>query len=202
MSPGVEGVFATLAGLLGKGVAEIKYIEIAHHASGAHLGMTEAVDVEKYWHKSLRPALERAFRIVRDHRALHGELTALHAMPPTAVLPDGYKTIIQGIQLPLIGTAAALSDGRVADGCVHLTIDGAPKFTIELKDHFVFRITAPTLEPVARPGDLLLVCEHTLPSAKSLVVAMNKDQLLARRLEIASNHTDVAVLTAYAILRG
>lgn len=199
LEPWGRAAFGSLAGVLGKGVPQINYIEIAHHASGAHLGMTEAVDVEKYWRKKLRPVLERAFRIARDHRALHGGLTALHAMPPTAVLPDGYKAIVRAIQLPLIGTAAALSDGRAADGCMDLTIEDGSKEIIELKDHVVFRITTPTLEPVARPGDLLLVSEHSPPNAKSLVVAMNEDRLLARRLEIADNHSDVAVLTANAI---
>lgn len=199
LEPWGRSVYGALAGALGKGVAEIKFIEIAHHDLGAHLGMTEAVDVEKYLRKTLRPVLERAFRNARDHRALHGGLTALHAMPPTAVLPDGYKAIVRAIQLPLIGKAAALSDGRIADGCMDLTLEDGSKEYIELKDHVVFRITTPTLEPVARPGDLLLVCEHTVPGAKSLVVAMNEDRLLARRLEIADNHSDVAVLTANAI---
>lgn len=199
LEPWNRGAFATLAGKLGRGVSEIKYIEIAHHASGAHLGMTEAIDVENYWRKTLRPALEKAFRIARDHRALHGGLTALHAMPPTATLPEGYKAIVRAIQLPLIGTAAALSDGRAADGCMDFNIEAVSKDIIELKDHAIFQITKPTLEPVARPGDFLLVSEHTRPTAKSLVVAMNEDRLLARRLEIADNHSDVAVLTANAI---
>jgi hypothetical protein len=199
LEPWNRAAFATLAGVLGKGVPQIKYVEIAHHATGAHLGMTEAVDVEKYWQKPLRTTVEKAFRIVRDHRALHGGLTALHAMAPTVGLPDGHQVIIREIKLPLVGTAAALTGGRAADGCVHLTINGAPKDVVELKDHVVFRITTPTLEPVARPGDLLLVSEHTPPSPKSLVVAMSEDRLLARRLEIADNHSDVAVLTANAI---
>jgi hypothetical protein len=199
LEPWNRSVFGALVGALGKGVPEIKYIEIAHHASGAHLGMTEAIDVEKYWRKTLRPTLERAFRIARDYRALHGGLTALHAMPPTVVLPEGYKAIVRAIQLPLVGTAAALSNGRAADGCVNLAIEGAAKEIIELKDHVVFRITSATMEPVARSGDLLLVSEHAPPTAKSLVVAMNEDRLLARRLEIADNHSDVAVLTANAI---
>jgi hypothetical protein len=161
--------------------------------------MTEATDVEKYWRTSVRPALERSFRTVRDHRVLHGGLTALHAMSPTVVLPEGHRTAIGAIKLPLVGAAAALSSGKVADGCVHLTIGGASNEVIELKDHAVFRITVPTLEPVARPGDLLLVSEHAPPTPKSLVVAMNEDRLLARRLEMADNHSDVAVLTANAI---
>lgn len=63
----------------------------------------------------------------------------------------------------------------------------------------IYRLTTPTLEPVARPGDLLLVSEFKSPSNKSLVVARCDDRLLARRLEIADNHSDVAVLTAGAI---
>jgi len=199
LEPWSRGAFNTLAGALGKGVSAINYIEIAHHSSGAYLGMTEAIDVEKYWRKTLRPALERSFRIARDHRALHGGLTALHAMPPTAILPEGHKAFIRVIPLPLIGTAAALTDGRAADGCMDLTIEDASDEIIELKDHVVFRLTKPTLEPVARPGDLLLVSEHTTPSTRSLVIAMNEDRVLARRLEIADNHSDVAVLSANAI---
>lgn len=197
--PWNRSVFKALATILGKTVPEIRYIEMAHHASGAHLGMTEAIDVEKYWKKPLRQTLEAAFRIVREHRALHGGLTALHAFPPSVALPEGYKPFIRGLQFPLIGSAAALTNGKAADGCVHLTIAGTATEAVVLKDHIVLRVTAPTLEPVARPGDLLLVSEHTKPSAKSLVVAMNEDQLLARRLEIAENHSDVAVLTANAI---
>src|SRR5262249_44117020 len=73
------------------------------------------------------------------------------------------------------------------------------KEIIELKSNVIFRLTTQTLEPVARPGDLLLVSEFKKPSAKSLVVARSEDRLLARRLEIADNHSDVAVLTANAI---
>jgi hypothetical protein len=78
-------------------------------------------------------------------------------------------------------------------------MDGTAKEIVELKDHVVFRIVTPTLEPVARPGDFLLVSEHAVLSPKSLIVALNEDRLLARRLEIAENHTDVAVLTANSI---
>ncbi|XUM22097.1 hypothetical protein ACRAVF_00145 [Bradyrhizobium oligotrophicum S58] len=99
----------------------------------------------------------------------------------------------------LVGSAAALSDGKAADGCVNLQIDGKAKETVELKSNLVYRLTTSTLEPVARPGDLLLISEYKRPSAKSLVVARSEDRLMARRLEIADNHSDVAVLTANAI---
>lgn len=197
--PWARSAFHSLAVALEKNKKEIKFIEKAHHSDGAHLGMTEAIDVQKHWTKPLRPTLEKAFRIVREHRALHGGLTALHAMPPTVSLPEGRKNALGAIKLPLVGSAAALSHGKVADGCVNLQIDGKAKETIELKNNVIYRLTTPTLEPVARPGDLLLISEFKVPSAKSLVIARSEDRLMARRLEIADNHSDVAVLTANAI---
>lgn len=199
IEPWARKAFQRLAQVLGKNVKEIKFIEQAHHSDGAHMGMAEATDVQIYWVKPLRPALEKAFRIVREHRALHGGLTALHALPPTVSLPEGHKAAVGSIKLPLVGSAAALSDGKAADGCVNLTIAGKAIETIELKSNAIYRLTTPTLEPVARPGDLLLVSEFKTPNAKSLVVARSEDRLLARRLEIADNHSDVAVLTANAI---
>jgi SOS-response transcriptional repressor LexA len=127
-------------------------------------------------------------------------LKALHASPPTAVLPEGYQTNVQNIPLRVLGRAAALSDGRVADGRFDLdefAISDHKK--IVLAQHFAYRLTVPTLEPVARPGDMLLVKGPGEPSAKSLVVALSDDRILARRFEIAENHSDVAVLTAHAI---
>ena len=197
--PWARKEFKTLENALGKNVKEIKFIEKAHHSDVLHLGMQEAIDVRAHWVKPLRPALERCFRIVREHRALHGGLTALHAMPPTVLLPDGRKAAVSVVTLPLIGSAAALSNGKAADGCVNLHIDGKAKETFGLKSNAIYRLTAATLEPVARPGDLLLVSEFKVPSDKSLVVARSEDRLLARRLEIADNHSDVAVLTASTI---
>lgn len=197
--PWARKAFANLANALGKNVKEIKFIEKAHHSGGAAMGMTEATDVQAYWTKPLRPVLEKAFRLVREHRALHGGLTALHALPPTVSLPEGHMSAVSAIKLPLIGSAAALSDGKAADGCVDLTIEGKAKETIELKSNVIYRLATPTVEPVARPGDLLLVSNYREPTAKSLVVARGEERLMARRLEIADNHSDVAVLTANAI---
>ena len=190
--------FATLLKALAKNRKEIKWMEDAHH-SGIQFSMNEASDVEKHWNDTLRPALERGFRIMRDHRALHGGLTALHAFPPSVSLPDGHKTKVGQFKFPVLGTAAALSGGRVADGCVDLTFTAGNSLPIELKDHFIFRLMKPTLEPVARPHDLLLVRDHATATPLSLVVALHDDRVLARRLQTADNHSDVSVLTASAI---
>jgi hypothetical protein len=198
IEPWNRPAFKALLSALAKARKEIKWMEEAHH-SGNVFSMNEASDVEKHWRKTLRPALERCFRIIRDHRALHGGLTALHAFPPSVMLPEGHKAKIRQFKLPFLGTAAALSDGRVADGCVDLTFATGSSPPIELKDHFVFRLTKPTLEPVARPGHLLLVRDHAQATPLSLVIAQHESQLLARRPQVADNHNDVAVLTASAI---
>jgi len=198
IEPWKQPAFNTLLTAIAKGSKEIKWIEEAHHTS-IPLGMNEARDVYKHWHDRLRPAIERAFRIIRDHRALHGGLTALHAFPPFVTLPEGHKAKVREFKQPLLGTAAALTDGRAADGCVDLNIGESGTETIELSDHFVFRLLTPTLEPVAAPNDLLLVRDHAKATPLSLVVALHEHRLLARRLQLADNHSDVAVLTASAI---
>jgi hypothetical protein len=198
IEPWNRPAFKNLVAALAKARKEVKWMEDSHH-SGIVLSMNEASDVEKHWRETLRPGLERCFRIIRDHRALHGGLAALHAFPPSVALPEGHKAKVRQFKLPLLGTAAALSDGRVADGCMDLTFSSASSAPIELKDHSIFRLTKPTLEPVARPGDLLLVRNHAEATPLSLVVALHESQLLARRLQVADNHTDVAVLTASAI---
>jgi len=146
------------------------------------------------------PALDRGFRLAREHQLLHGGLKALHAAPPTIALPEGYQPEVRTIPLQVIGRAAALSDGRAADGRFDFN-EFAPTDhkKVVLSQHLAYRLTTPTLEPVARPGDILLVKEPGEPSAKSLVIALIDDRILARRFEIAENHSDIAVLTAQAI---
>ena len=77
-------------------------------------------------------------------------------------------------------------------------MEGA-QLPVVLGRHFAYRLTASTLEPVAWAGDIVLVREHGEPSENSLVVAVSDERILARRFEIADNHTDIAVLTAQAI---
>jgi SOS-response transcriptional repressor LexA len=200
IGPWDRSEFRNLVTLLGKHVTEIKCIESVHHASGLSLGMTEATDVESYWRKKLQPALNTCFRIARDYLILHGGLTALRAPAPVITLPDGHKAKVAQIPLRVLGKAAALSDGRAADGCIDLDVYAATAHKkIKLAQHSAYRLTAATLEPVARPGDMLLIKEAGEPSLKSLVVALSEDRVLARRFEAAENHSDIAVLTAQAI---
>jgi len=191
--------FKSLLGHLNKSLSPIKYIEMAHHTTGSHLGMSEANEFECHWRKKLSPALEKGFRLKMEHQVLHGGLAALHSSPPELALPEGYQEKIKTLPLTIFGKAAALTEGRSADGRLAMDLDLSAHDTIVLGRHYAFRLTVPTLEPVARPGDILLVREFGEPSSKSLVVGLSEERLLARRFEIADNHSDVAVLTAQAI---
>jgi hypothetical protein len=200
VAPWDRSEFKNLVNLLGKQVPEIKCIESVHHASGLSLGMAEATDVELYWRKKLQPALDICFRIARDYLILHGGLSALHAPAPVITLPEGHNVEVAKIPLQVLGRAAALSDGRTADGCIDMDVyTGTAHKKITLARHSAYRLSAATLEPVARRGDILLIQEAGQPSLNSLVVALSEDRVLARRFELAEKHSDIAVLTAQAI---
>jgi hypothetical protein len=199
-APWNQAPFKSLVGALEPGRAEVKYIEGSHHTTGRNYGMGEATSVEEFWRKELKPALDRAYRTAREHQLVHGGLSALHAGPPVVALPEGYQAKVRTIPLRVLGRAAALTDGRAADGAVNMDQFATEnEIPVILGRHFAYRLTAATLEPVARSGDIVLVKEHGEPSQKSLVVAISEERILARRFEIAENHTDIAVLTAQAI---
>ena len=192
--------FKKLMAALDKSSSPIKHMEMAHHAGVTVLGIAEAKDVEEHWRKKIRPALDDAFHQVREYHLVHGDSKALHAAPPTVALPEGYQAKVEAIPLRVLGRAAALSNGRVADGLFELDeFDSSGHKKIVLAQHLAYRLSSRTLEPVARPGDVLLVKEPGEPSVKSLVIALSDDRIFARRFEIAGNHSDVAVLTAQAI---
>ena len=199
-APWNQSPFKRLIAALEPGRPEVRYIEGSHHTTGRNYGMGEASSVEEFWRTDLRPCLDRACRSAREHRLVHGGLHALHAPPPQAHLPEGYQDTVRAIPLRVLGRAAALSNGRAADGNIDMSQfgDGA-QVPVILGRHFAYRLTAPTLEPVARQGDILLVREHGEPSPNSLVVAISEERLLARRFEISDNHTDIGVLTAQAV---
>lgn len=199
LSPWDKSEFSTLVGRLDKGASAIKLLEMSHHAGRCSLTMAEAVEVEAHWREKIEPALRRAFSLARDHFLLHGGLRALHAAEPDCTLPEGYTAKVKSLRFQMLGRAAALTGGLAADGRVDLDLSATRPSPLVLGRHLAFRLGAPTLEPVARKGDILLVREKGEPSPKSLVVARSEDRVVARRFEIADNHSDIAVLTAHAI---
>lgn len=199
-APWNQPPFAKLVGALDQGRPEVKYLDGAHHTTGRSYGWGEAEKVEKFWRKTLHPALERAYRTVREHRLVHRGLSALYGGPAIANLPEGNADQLRAIPLEVIGRASALTNGRVADGMVQMDqLEANGSQPVVLGNHSAYRLAANTLEPVARPGEIVLVHNQHDPTPRSLVVAISEDKLLARRYEVAVNHRDVAVLTSQSI---
>jgi hypothetical protein len=87
-----------------------------------------------YWRKKIRPALELCFKIHREYLVLHGGLSVIHASKSSIVLPDGLGSRVAQIPLRVWGRAAALSDGRMADGRVDVDLyaeSSQKKITLE-----------------------------------------------------------------------
>jgi len=199
VTPWNRALFEDLANQL-EARAEIRHMESSHHSTGLTLGMAEATDVEKYWRKEVSPRLEKGFRAIREYRLLHGESKAMHADPSTVVMPLGHRAVVRQISLEIHGRAAALTNGRLADGNLTMTEFGLhERERIVLGNHDAFRVVTSTLEPVARPGDVVLVADNVNVPPGSLVVAICSDHLLARRFQVSPEHPDIAILTAQAI---
>lgn len=200
VTPWNRAVFKDLANLLEKQPSEIQHLESSHHSTGLTLGMAEATDVEKYWRKDIEPQLKKAFRAIREYRLLHGESRAMHADPSVVEMPPGHREVVRQIPLEIHGRAAALTNGRLADGNLTMTeLVSHERERVVLGKHDAFRLVTPTLEPVARPGDVVLVAEHGKVVPGSLVVAICSDHLLARRYQVSLEHPDIAILTAQAV---
>ncbi|MGR9392165.1 hypothetical protein ACU8OL_04080 [Rhizobium leguminosarum] len=190
---------AGLVKVLQKGLSPIKHMEMSHHASSAHLGMAEATDVHSHLRSKLLPALIEGFRTQREHFRLHGGLNKLHVSADILPLPDGHSEEVRKIPFRILGRAAALTDGKFADGMIDMAeYDEASSKRIVLAQHSAYRLRSATLEPVASAGDVLIVSDASSPTPNSFVVASTNEQIFARRLEFALNHTDVAVLIAQA----
>jgi hypothetical protein len=179
---------------------EISHMESSYHSTGLTLGMAEATDVERFWQKDVSPQLNKAFRAIREYRLLHGESKAMHADPSTVEMPPGHRTIVRQIPLRIHGRAAALTNGRLADGNLTVTeFSLSEREQVVLGNHDAFRVVKPTPEPVARPGDVVLVADNTKVPPGSLVVAVCSDRLVARRFQVSPEHPDIAILTAQAV---
>lgn len=199
VTPWNRSIFMDLANQL-ETRSEVQHLESSHHSTGQTLGMAEATDVERYWRKEIEPRLEKAFRAIREYRLLHGESKAMHADTSVVKMPPGHRAVVRQIPLEIHGRAAALTNGRLADGNLTMTELGShERERVVLGNHDAFRLVTPTLEPVARPGDVVLVAEHGKVVPGSLVVATCSDHLLARRFQLSPEQPDIAILTAQAV---
>lgn len=189
-----------LLGQLSSSIKEVKLINFPHHFRDEDVGYAQAIDVERYWRKQLSPALFKAFQAQRDHAAMHGTLSFQLAPRDSMPLPEGHEDILRAAPWQIRGRAAAVTNGRVADGRLSVSShDLTEQLTVQLTSHAIFRLCAPTLEPVASAGDALIVSHATPVHAKNLVVVGIEGVVRARRFDLSEASPELAILTAQAV---
>jgi SOS-response transcriptional repressor LexA len=195
-APWDKTIFRNLAKALEN--QKLQFLHQSHHADRHLLGFSEAKQISILW-PNLSKLLMEGYREIRDYRLLHGMPSVFHLSPPEVDLPEGFAPVVKEHRLRVLGRASAFS-GRISEGTLNYEeYDTASSRGTCFGQHEAFRLRARTMEPVARPGDILIVHKEKVPEPRSLVVAAVKDTLLARRYVISEASSNVAVLTANAL---
>lgn len=195
-APWDKAIFGKLTALL----LDRQFVPLqqSHHADQDLLRYPEAREVSQRW-PNLAKVLLECYRDIRDYRLLHGMPSVFLLEPPEVTLPQGFSSVVKEHRLKVLGKASAFS-GRISDGTLNYEeYDEQGCRELHLAQHSAYRLNARTLEPVARPGDILLVHDTLPPVPRSLVVAAVRDELLARRYVVSEASSDVVVLTANAL---
>lgn len=173
-------------------------IHQANHTDRTEVEYADSKKLAQLW-PSLSKQLLTCFRELRDWQLVHGSGAPFNLPESTQTFPEGFSHLLKAKKLLLLGRASAFS-GRVSEGTLlYEELDSLASNGVSLGKHSAYRLAANTLEPVARPGDILLVQEFGEPRPPSLVVAVAADRLMARRFVLSETASDVAVLTANAI---
>jgi SOS-response transcriptional repressor LexA len=171
-----------------------------HHEDDGRIGFAEFEDVLKHWNEKLGRALDHAFALASEHAGYSGDPRYFPWPDNIAELPISQKANLSEVRMNNTGVAAAAStDGRIGDGLIVISENpSGEQEPIRFYNHSAYRLLAPTLSPVAEPGDTLLVKNYGTPRPRNLVVAAHSEKLLARRLNDVEGQSDVSVLTGQA----
>lgn len=177
----------------------VQLINIAKHPEGRRISTGQAREIHDMW-RGMRRKFDRAFSVFRGEKVRSRQAETVAPKKPQLISIEGHGIAVSRTALVLQGEVAAMSDGRVADGRMDLVDwDLAQQQKFVLEDHSVYRLTAPTLEPVASAGDLLIVANSAQVNPRNFVVVRVNDIALARRYQLSGDQADTAVLTAQAV---
>jgi hypothetical protein len=193
-------IIKKLLGQLSPSLKEVKLINWPHHFRDEDVGYAQAVEVERFWRKTLSPLLLQSFQTQRDYVAMHGESSFQLSPRDSTPLPPGHEDILRAVPFQVRGRAAAVTDGRVADGRLSLSpLELEEQVTVQLSSHALFRLCAHTLEPVASTGDVLIVSHAAPIHPKNLVVVSIDGVMRGRRFDLSEASPELAILTAQAV---
>ena len=200
IAPYDRPIMKSLIGKLSPSIKDVKLINWSHHFREDEVGYAQAVEVEGFWRKELSTLLLQAFQTQRDYAAIHGEASFYLAPRHSAPLPPGHEDILRAVPLQIRGRAAAVTNGRVADGRLSLSSHSLrEQVSVQLNSHALFRLCASTLEPVASTGDVVIVSHAAPVRPRNLVVASIDDIVRARRFDLSDANPELAILTAQAV---
>jgi hypothetical protein len=187
----------TIAG--GGGGKPMKHINDLHHHDDESYGVSQAKEVKEFWEKTLRNQIQDAFELFDLYESFYGEPRTFPWARNVAIFPNGHAGDIKAVSLHKTGVAAAAkTNGAAGDGLFALD-EWKSAEPVTLFNHEVYQLVAPTLDPVARAGDVVIVCAHAPVHPRSLVVAVAGERLLARRYNEMEGHPGIAVLTAQSV---
>ena len=168
---------------------------IPHHKFDGTIGVAQATDVKAFWENTLQTQIHTCFKVYAEYEAYSGEPRLFPWMDNVVPLPSGNAADLKKLNLVHTGIAAAAkSDGRAGDGLITIEeLKQAAKIT--LHNHDAFQLAAPTLEPVATIGDVIIASNYAKVQARNLVIVAFGDQLLARRYNETEIHPHITILT-------
>ncbi len=189
--------FRDLANKLLSDVSRVAKVQDSHHRHSQ--GMPDAIDIHRNLWREIKWSMRQCFHIMTEYRVFRGDPNAFATNDNFVTSPSDQKEVLKNIRLVDTGiTAAATTDGRVGDGELELR-QVANEADIKLFNHDVLQLNSQTLEPVATVGDFLIVSNYARVRERNLVVAGNRNSLLARRFMTSSDHPYTAILTAQTV---
>lgn len=185
--------------ITGGGGKPMKYINDLNHKDDESYGVAQAKEVKEFWEKTLRGQIQNAFELFDLYESFYGEPRTFPWARNVVPFPVGHGGDIKAVSLHQTGVAAAAkTDGHAGDGLFTLD-EWKTAEPITLYNHEAYQLVAPTLDPVAGIGDVVIVCSHAKINPRNLVVAAVGERLLARRYNELDGHPGIAVLTAQSV---
>ncbi len=195
-----RGPFVALMNTIaGGGGKPMKYINDTHHKDDETYGVAEAKEVKLFWEKTLRSNIQDAFELFDLYESFYGERRTFPWARNVVPFPNGHTADVKAANLRQSGIAAAAkTDGIAGDGLFTLD-EWKTAETVTLFNHEVYQLVAPTLDPVAGIGDVVIVCPHAKINPRNLVIAAVGERLLARRYNELEGHPGIGVLTGQSV---
>jgi phage tail protein X len=186
------------------GGRDVRLLNEPPHGEDETIGIAEASTLWVWWERT-RISLYKAYDEISHFNAYHGD-PRFYTLPVANQNQEPqHKDTLGRIVIAHTGiVSAAASDGRDRLGWLRISEFDPSESPdgIRLADTDLVRLDAQTLEPVAGPGDVLILSNHAKINPNNLIVASVEDRQVARRYEKVAGAEDIGVLVAQSVSPG